>query len=122
MAIHPIMIQPPHTSSEVRQSANVAAWTEQATEALRSVDLSAEAAQNLPRATSITLTVPLDDRHASGSHLGTGAKANRNRGSRQVHTTYRRSEPISRDSLNRREALLKGKEADGRMVRCYKDE
>lgn len=107
MAIHPIMIpaiQPPPAS---RQSANVAAWTEQAIEALQSIDLSAEAAQRVPRGTSVMLTAPLDERRESRAH-GTGAS--QSHGSRQVQTTYGRSEPMRRDSLKRREALLKGKE------------
>ncbi len=101
------MIPAPQAPSNVQQSTNVAAWTEQAIDALQSVNLSAEAAQRAPRRTSVTITVPLDERHESGPR---GADGSHNYGSRQAHTTYGRSEPVPRDSLKRREALLKGKE------------
>ena len=83
----------------------MAAWTEQATEALRLVHLSAGATQGLPGGLSVPLGAPLDERYESGTHEAVGLN-----GSRQVHTTCRPSEPIRRDSLKRREALLKGKE------------
>ena len=107
MAVHPIMISPVEPPALPQQSTQVATWTEEATEGLRSVNLSAETAQRVPRGGSVTLTVPLDERRESRP-LGTGL--GKISGTRQVHTTYGRSEPISRDSLKRREALLKGKE------------
>jgi hypothetical protein len=107
MAIHPIMIPAVHPPSAFQQSVNIAARTEQATEALRLVDLSADTAQRVPRGTTVTLTVPLDARRESRAHA-TGAS--QSYGSHQVHTTHGRSEPMRRDSLKRREALLKGKE------------
>ncbi len=107
MAVHPVMISPADPSALLQQSTQVAVLTEQATEGLRSVNLSAGTAERVPRAGSATLTVPLDDRREPRA-LGTGI-ANSS-GIRQVHTTYGRSEPVRRDSLKRREALLKGKE------------
>jgi R3H-associated N-terminal domain len=110
MAVHPIIIPAPHDPSAIQQSTNVAAWTEQATEALRTVNLSAEAAQQVHRGTSATLSVPLDERHEPVAHATAGSRNIHCRGSRQVHTSYGRSEPMRRDSLRRRDALLKGKE------------
>ncbi len=107
MAVHPIMISPVAPLTLLQQSTQVAAWTEQATEGLRSVNLSAGTAEGVTRGGSVTLTVPLDSRREPQA-LGTGI--GRSSGTGQVHTTYGRSEPIRRDSLKRREALLKGKE------------
>ncbi len=108
MAVHPIMISSFEPPALPQQSTQVATWAEEATEGLRSVNLSAETAQRVPRGGSVTLTVPLDERRESRP-LGTGLLG-KSSGTRQVHTTYGRSEPIRRDSLKRREALLKGKE------------
>jgi R3H-associated N-terminal domain len=110
MAIHPIMIPAVQAPSNVQQSAKVVAWTEQATEGLRLVNLSAEGAQRLARGIPVSLTVPLDQRHESGVPEPIGKGLKQSHGTRQVHTSYGRSEPIRRDSLKRREALLKGKE------------
>jgi type II secretory pathway pseudopilin PulG len=107
MAIHPIMISAVHPRPVFQQSVNVAARTEQATESSQSVDLAADTARRVPRGTTVTLTVPLDERPESQAHK-TGASQSHS--SRQVHTTQARSEPMRRDSLKRREALLKGKE------------
>ncbi len=101
------MISPVAPSTLLQQSTQVAAWTEQATEGLRSVNLSAGTAERVPHGGSVSLTVPLDDRREPQA-LGTGRV--KSSGTRQAHTTYGRSEPIRRDSLTRREALLKGKE------------
>lgn len=107
MAVHPIMISPVEPPTLLQQRTQVAAWTDQATEGLRSVNLSAETAQRVPRGGSVTLTAPLDERREPRAlEYGLGKSS----GTRQVHTTYGRSEPIRRDSLKRREALLKGKE------------
>lgn len=110
MAIHPVMIPPPQAPSNIQQSANVAAWTEQATQAIQSINLSAEAAPHASRRTTVALSVPLDTRHASPNREATGNDAYKIQSAGQVHTIYRRSEPMRRDSLKRREALLKGKE------------
>jgi R3H-associated N-terminal domain len=105
------MIPAPHAPGSIQESATVAAWTEQATEALQSVNLSAEATQRPIRGTSVTLSIPLDERHDSVNSAATVRDATlNNHGRRQTHTTYPRSEPMRRDSLKRREALLKGKE------------
>jgi hypothetical protein len=110
MAVHPILIPAPQAPSTIQQNTSLSAWTEQATEALRAVNLSAEAAQQVHRGTSVTLSVPLDERHETLAHPAAGSGNIHHRGSRQAHTSYGRSDPIRRDSLKRRDALLKGKE------------
>jgi R3H-associated N-terminal domain len=107
MAIHPIMISAIHPAPISQQSVNVAAQTELATGVPQSIDLSADAAQRVPRGAEVMLTVPLDERRESRV-LMTGASQRHD--SRQLHTTHGRDEPMRRDSLKRREALLKGKE------------
>lgn len=87
-------------------------WTvEQAAEALGAASLSSSAAV---RGTSVTIEIPLDEDTApAGTAEGTPAPRVRE----AVHTVYRRREPIRRDSLKRREALLKGKEGSRRRQR-----
>lgn len=103
MAIVPIIIPPSQAASDMEQITSVAASTEQVTDVLRPVNLSSEAAQRVTHGTSVTLTVPLDQKHGSGPR---GAERAHNFGGGQVF----RGEPMRRDSLTRREALLKGKE------------
>ncbi len=104
------MIPAPQAPPNVQQNATFAAWTEQATEALQSVNLSSEATRPSIRGTSVTLSVPLDERHESANPAAASHEPARSHGGRQTHTVYRRDEPMRRDSLKRREALLKGKE------------
>jgi R3H-associated N-terminal domain len=103
MATRPILISQPQASPAIRQGASAEAWTKQATETLRSVNLSAAAVQCSPGGTSVALSVSLDARRES-------EEAIRDHGTRHGHPTDRGSEPVRRDSLKRREALLKGKE------------
>lgn len=110
MAIYPIIVPAPQVLSDIRQNANVAAWTDQATDALQAVNLSAEAGQCPPRPTSVTINIPPDERHKSAVTIRAGPEGNQTHGSRQIHTTCRPSEPMRRDSLKRRDAFLKGKE------------
>ena len=96
------------TPSNIEAAANVKAWTEQAAEALESVNLST----NSPKGTSITLSIPLD----SSAEVATSGLPFRNTvrpktpTQGQLHTTSGKRTIIRRDSLDRREALLKGKE------------
>lgn len=103
------IVPSPPTNEE--QAAAIEAWTEQASEALKAVSLSAtEPVHQAVRGTSVTLSIPLDE----SLHRSTTARATNDDDtttSYRVSTTDRpRSEPIRRDSLKRREALLKGKE------------
>lgn len=88
------------------QPIDVEAWTEQATAAMGAVAISmpGEAAG----ATTVTLAIPLDDHDSMGGGgpvQPVGASAAAKEGG-----YYKRKEPMRRDSMKRREALLKGKE------------
>jgi hypothetical protein len=87
------------------QPIDIEAWTEQATAALGSVTISTPG--EVARATAVTLAIPLDDDAlASGGPVQpVGAAAVAKEGG-----LYKRKAPVRRDSMNRREALLKGKE------------
>lgn len=88
----------------VPQPIDIEAWTEQATAAMGSVAISAPG--EVVGATTVTLAIPLDDDAlASGGPVQpVGASAAKEGG------LYKRKAPLRRDSMNRREALLKGKE------------
>ncbi|KAK3176860.1 hypothetical protein OEA41_008186 [Lepraria neglecta] len=89
-----------------QQPINIEAWTEQATQSLSAVSLSSPSGV---RGTSVTLAIDLDE-HAVPKKDGDAASA------------YRpRREPMRRDSLKRREALLKGKEGSRRRTRWEND-
>ncbi|KAL9004461.1 MAG: hypothetical protein Q9188_002734 [Gyalolechia gomerana] len=97
------------------QPINIEAWTEQAAESLNAISLSSTGGV---RGTSVSLAIPLDEQAAAkrtvaveeGSHVPDDTAA------------YRpRREPLRRDSLRRREALLKGKEGSRRRQRWEND-
>ncbi|KAJ4346161.1 hypothetical protein N0V95_005664 [Ascochyta clinopodiicola] len=89
------------------QPIDIEAWTEQATAALGSVTLSAPAV--VVPDTSVAFDIPLDELDAPARPAPATTS--------QVHTVYRRKELVRRDSLKRREALLKGKEGSRRRQR-----
>ena len=81
----------------------VEAWkVSQVADILSATSLSSPAPKHAERGKSVTLDIPLDDSERVD-------EAPRQR-PEVVHTVYKRREPIRRDSLKRREALLKGKE------------
>ena len=92
-------------STTSAQPIDVEAWTEQAAEALKAVALTSPGGG---RGNPLSLAIDLDqgpDRKADVANEGAGAE-------------YRpRREPLRRDSLKRREALLKGKEGSRRRTR-----
>jgi hypothetical protein len=91
----------------------VEAWTaSQAADVLSAVSLSPP---HLVRGATVTLDIPLDDVDSDDD-----GRPSRARGE-AVHTVYKRRTPIRRDSLNRREALLKGKEGSRRRQRWEND-
>ena len=94
MAIYP-KASAPDTSPPY--AINIEAWTEEATQSLSAVSLSPGSVPG----TGVSIAIDLDDRRADDTSSG-----------------YRpRREPLRRDSLKRREALLKGKEGSRRRVR-----
>ena len=86
------------------QPINIEAWTEQATQSLNAVSLSS----NSVRGPSI-LAIDLDEKGAS------------NDGGEHPSVYRPRCEPMRRDSLKRREALLRGKEGSRRRTRWEND-
>lgn len=90
---------------------NIEAWTEEATQSLSAVSLVSP--HGLP-STSVSLAIDLDEpSHQQQKEIaGTARRADK------ASSAYRpRREPLRRDSLKRREALLKGKEGSRRRTR-----
>jgi hypothetical protein len=100
MAIHPT--ENGQGQQQDGHGVDVEAWAEQAAQAIKSVTISENPVQ--ARGTSVPLEIPLDD-HAF------------QHGERNDPSSYKRYEPVRRDSLKRREALLKGKEGSRRRQR-----
>jgi hypothetical protein len=91
----------------------VEAWTvEQAADVLKATSISTP---RLSRGRSVTLDIALDDDLHASSPLQTRERTE------PSHTVYKRREPIRRDSLNRRNAVLKGKEGSRRRQRWEND-
>lgn len=88
---------------------DIEAWTEQATVALASVVISTPGEAH---GATVSLQIPLDEHaEARPTPAATAAKE----GGSAAY--YKRKEPLRRDSLKRREALLKGKEGSRRRQR-----
>lgn len=92
----------------------VEAWTvEQAADVLKATSISTP---RLARGRSVTLDIALDDEaHPDSSPLQPRQRTE------PVHTVYKRRAPIRRDSQDRRNALLKGKEGSRRRQRWEND-
>ncbi|KAI5236995.1 hypothetical protein E4T43_08220 [Aureobasidium subglaciale] len=96
---------------------DIEAWTvEQAAEALQATAISTPTPPR-PRA-SVTIEIPLDDDALAAANAMATAKP---RSKQEVHTVYKRQVPVRRDSLNRREAVLRGKEGSRRRQRWEND-
>lgn len=90
---------------------NVEAWTEEAMQSLNAVSLISPV--GVP-GTSASLAIDLDEpsHHKQDGTAGSARRAD------NAHSGYRPCrEPLRRDSLKRREALLKGKEGSRRRTR-----
>jgi hypothetical protein len=108
----------PHASPPMDMDINiderVEAWTvEQAADVLKATSISTP---RLSRGRSVTLDIALDEDAPQAS----SPLQHRDR-TEPSHTVYKRKEPIRRDSLNRRQALLKGKEGSRRRQRWEND-
>ncbi|KAL8940564.1 MAG: hypothetical protein Q9216_002752 [Gyalolechia sp. 2 TL-2023] len=98
------------------QSINIEARTEQAAESLNAISLSSSGGV---RGTSVSLAIPLDEQAAAKRAVTVEEGPY---GPDDDSTTNRpRREPLRRDSLKRREALLKGKEGSRRRQRWEND-
>ncbi|PYH97442.1 hypothetical protein BO71DRAFT_396133 [Aspergillus ellipticus CBS 707.79] len=140
MAIHPSFPSEadPRGNLSPQQTRAISAWTEQAAASLESLTLSESVpignrnvsfSPSTPtrtglRGATVSLSIPLDDpapaaEGASVSKLkllGQPAKE-----TKVTSVSFRRREPIRRDSLKRREALLKGKDGSRRRQRWEND-
>lgn len=123
MAIHPSLRseQPSHGGLSPHQTRAISAWSEQAALSLENLTLSESrpvddpASQTTPtrsalRGATVSLSIPLDDPvpHAE-DHPAPRAKL--------PTVSFRRREPLRRDNMRRREALLKGKDGSRRRQR-----
>lgn len=93
------------------QPINIEAWTEEATQSLSAFSLVSPG--GVP-GTSASLAIDRDERshHKQDGAAGTAGRVD------GASSGYRsRREPLRRDSLKRREALLKGKEGSRRRTR-----
>ncbi|KAL8920415.1 MAG: hypothetical protein Q9172_004505 [Xanthocarpia lactea] len=93
------------------QPIDVEAWTEQATESINAISLSSAAPV---RGASVSLAIPLDERATKRT-----TRADEEQDASAISRPRR--EPLRRDSLKRREALLKGKEGSRRRQRWEND-
>lgn len=90
---------------------NIEAWTEEATQSLSAVSLISPG--SVP-GTGVSIAIDLDE----PSHQKQDGIAGTARRAEDASSSYRpRREPLRRDSLKRREALLKGKEGSRRRTR-----
>jgi hypothetical protein len=118
-----------------QQAQQISAWTEQAAASLENLTITESAAANegnaivsesvttrgVLRGASVSLSIPLDDPAPAAS----GSSASRlkivghipEETAQVPKVTFRRREPLRRDSLKRREALLKGKDGSRRRQR-----
>ena len=87
-------------------------WTEKTLQSLSTLAISSAISPHGARGTSVTLDIPLDTRHdkQEGPEEDTTLSA----GAALRAGYVRRREPLRRDSMKRREALLKGKEGSRR--------
>jgi len=101
---------------ETTPAIDVEAWTvEQAAHALAAATISSPS----PRGQTAVLEIPLDTEPAPKEPTRISAPVPEKR--ERVHTVYRRRSSIQRDSLRRRELLLKGKEGSRRRQRWEND-
>ena len=103
MAIHP------NLGAYGASTIDIEAWTEQATAALNTASLSSPAV----RGSSVTLAISLEERSTITQQQPVHAAVEDD----AQEASRPRLEPLRRDSLNRREALLKGKEGSRRRQR-----
>lgn len=127
MAIHPRLRGPEGSQGSLspQQTIAISAWTEQAAASLEDLTLSdtpgdgRETPAQTPaptrsplRGATVSLSIPLDDQPpATPSRVQVAGET------RPPTVSFRRREPLRRDSLKRREALLKGKDGSRRRQR-----
>jgi hypothetical protein len=137
MAIHPTLRSQSNAQGilSTHQARAISAWSEQAAAHLENLTISDSVPvgeQDRPgsefastrgalRGTTVTLSIPLDDPVPSTENTSVPRVNILGRTSNQTQqipsVTFRRREPLRRDSLKRREALLKGKDGSRRRQR-----
>jgi len=124
MAIYPKLVAAAQPHPNTEPSVDVEAWTEQATQALQAVAISGPSVEPA-RGISASLTIPLDSHSATPQRHVRMVDGEKNEEAedtlRGPSSSYRRREPLRRDSLKRREALLKGKEGSRQRRRWEND-
>ncbi|PLB50577.1 hypothetical protein P170DRAFT_508743 [Aspergillus steynii IBT 23096] len=140
MAIHPSLRPQSDVQGNLspQQTRAISAWTEQATASLENLTITetvpaaqnAACAESTPaggalRGATVSLSIPLDDPIPTADHQSTTGARFLGRPSNQTQqvptVSFRRREPLRRDSLKRREALLKGKDGSRRRQRWEND-
>ncbi|KAL2836509.1 R3H-associated N-terminal domain-containing protein [Aspergillus pseudoustus] len=141
MAIHPSFPSQADVRGNLspQQAQAISAWTEQATASLENLTVTQPASAggrtaSVPasatvrgtiRGSSISLSIPLDDpTPVAGSDVNSRVKVLRQVPEETPKTptvSFRSREPLRRDSLKRREALLKGKDGSRRRQRWEND-
>ncbi|KAL4902832.1 hypothetical protein BDW74DRAFT_58358 [Aspergillus multicolor] len=122
MAIHPSF----PSQDEVRgplspqQARAISAWTEQAAASLENLTLT-DSASTILRGTTVSLSIPLDDPVPDAPRIKTVGQSTAEKVQKPPTVSFRRREPLRRDSLKRREALLKGKDGSRRRQRWEND-
>lgn len=128
MAIHPrLRPQASQGNLSPQQTMAISSWTEQASASLENLSLSESrpangAAETTPsrselRGATVSLSIPLDD-EAPPSPSPQAKLANPTAELRSIPTvSFRRRESERKDSMKRREALLKGKDGSRRRQR-----
>ena len=94
----------PVTADEQITHVDVAAWTQHAIQAMNGLSLHADPSK--PVSATVDLQIPLDGEHGKSSPNGEGITAGQ--AVREGYVLRRKSS--QRDSMRRRDALLKGKE------------
>ncbi|KAL4949436.1 R3H-associated N-terminal domain-containing protein [Aspergillus filifer] len=130
MAIHPEFPSQGNVRGPLspQQAQAISAWTEQAAASLESLTITDSAPRDRGtsglRGATVSLSIPLDDPVSAPN----ASAAPRVRIASQPaedapvpKVTFRRREPLRRDSLKRREALLKGKDGSRRRQRWEND-
>ncbi|KAL1953122.1 hypothetical protein VTO42DRAFT_3581 [Malbranchea cinnamomea] len=142
MAIHPELSPSSVPQSQgggrnltLQRASEISAWTEQAAQSLRNLHISGVRDQedqtlgSPVRRASPVLTIPLDGDHNHVEQTPTPLRLRRKVTIEEVEqhvretarVVYRRREPIRRDSLRRREEVLKGREGSRRRQRWEND-
>ncbi|RDW67140.1 uncharacterized protein DSM5745_09006 [Aspergillus mulundensis] len=125
MAIHPSFPSQDGPLSS-QQARAISAWTEQAAASLENLTITESAPTSTTlRGATVSLSIPLDDpvpaADGTAPRIKTLCQSTAEKVQKVPAVTFRRREPLRRDSLKRREALLKGKDGSRRRQRWEND-